>query len=74
MTIIEFKKVKNTMLSKMSSKPREMDFTIKTKPFEWKVTRNLQDLKILRKRLSVMHPDTIVPPIPDEIAPNKHFP
>jgi len=51
-----------------------MDYTIKTEPFGWQVLRNLNDLKILRKRLMLMHPGIIVPPIPEELPSNADFP
>ena len=34
-SIIEFKKRNKTAFMKLDSKPREMDFTVKTEPFDW---------------------------------------
>ena len=51
----------------MDSRPRDMDLVIKTEPLNWQVNRRLKDLKVLRQRLSVMHPDTLIPPIPADI-------
>ena len=34
-TVTEFTKRNKTAFQKLDSKPREMDFTIKTEPFNW---------------------------------------
>jgi hypothetical protein len=61
--ITEFKKRKYSFLKEFTHPPREIDYILKTEPFGWEVKRNLNDLEILRKKLVLMHPGIIVPPI-----------
>jgi len=74
MTIVDFKVPAKGFFKKLDSAPHELDYTIHTEPFGWEVVRNIKDLGILRKRLLVMHPDTIVPAIPETKPCHDKFP
>jgi hypothetical protein len=72
--IVDYNVPAKGFFKKLDSAPHELFYTIQTEPFGWEVGRNIKDLGILRKRLLVMHPDTIVPAIPETNPCYDKFP